>query len=285
MMRQPGWQEDQRIRFHGNDGPTVIALHGGPAAYGGASRIAEGLSEKFRVVEPWQRPSGDTPLTVAVHVEDLHNLILSRCNGEKPILVGSSWGAMLALAYAAEHSDSINAIALVGCGAFDKASRDRIVQRRSRKIVDYIARHPEHKADLQLDIGEQMMKWHVMTDAYELLPIAPVTPEAFDMQGHTETWQDMMRCQEAGIYPKSFSDITVPVLMLHGADDPHPGAMIRDSLKRYISQLEYHEFSRCGHDPEIERYAKDEFFAVLSNWLTRRFLTTNEAQQSHRRHA
>ena len=282
-MTELGWQDGTRIRFHGDRGSPVITLHGGPGAYGGAARLAQGLSSDFRVIEPWQRPGGGIPLSVAVHVEDLHNLILSRLSAEKPVLVGSSWGAMLALAYAAEHSSSISAIALVGCGTFDKASRDMIVQRRRRKIADYISKHPEHEADLQLDIGEQMMKWHGMTDAYDPLPVddEAVEPGTFDMQGHTETWQDMVRCQDAGIYPQSFSDITIPVLMLHGADDPHPGTMIRDSLKPYIPQLEYHEFSRCGHDPEIEKYAKEDFFAALRDWLTRAFSTMDQAQQSH----
>lgn len=180
-MKQPGWEQNRRIHFHGEHGPTVIALHGGPAAYGGASRIAQGLSQGFRVIEPWQRPSGDVPLSVAVHVADLHSLILSRVKDEKPILVGSSWGAMLALAYAAEHSSRISAVALVGCGTFDKASRDVIIQKRRQKIVDHIARHPEHQADLQLDIGEQMMKWHGMTDAYDPLPIQPKDRDAFDL--------------------------------------------------------------------------------------------------------
>ncbi|MGE4558795.1 MAG: alpha/beta fold hydrolase [Desulfobulbus sp.] len=281
MMKQPGWDEDRRIRFHGDHGPPVIALHGGPGAFGGAVRLARGLSREFRVIEPWQRPSGDMPLTVAVHVEDLHNLILSRFNDERPALVGSSWGAMLALAYAAEHPDSITAIVLVGCGTFDKASRDVIVRKRRRKIVDHISKHPEHKADLRLDIGEQMMKWHSMTDVYEAVADSDELPEAepFDMQGHTETWHDMVRCQQTGVYPQSFISIGVPAIMLHGADDPHPGRMTRDILSQYIPHLEYHEFSRCGHDPEIEKYAKDEFFAIMSHWLRRVFSTTHEPQQ------
>ncbi len=284
MMKQPGWKEDRRIRFHGDHGPSVITLHGGPGAFGGAVHLAQGLSKEFQVTEPWQRPRGDRPLTVAIHTEDLHNLILSRFNGEKPALVGSSWGAMLALAYAAEHSDSTNAIVLVGCGTFDEASRNVIVQKRTQKIADYISKHPEHKADLQLDIGTQMMKWHGMTDAYEPLAIDNDPPESepFDMQGHTETWQDMARCQEAGIYPQSFSSVKVPAIMLHGADDPHPGTMIRDTLKRYILHLEYHEFPLCGHNPEIEKYAKDEFFAVLSSWLKKHLSSTSGPQQGHR---
>jgi len=284
MMKQLGWDENRRIRFHGDHGPPVITLHGGPGAFGGAVRLAQGLSREFRVVEPWQRPSGEIPLTVAVHIEDLHNLILSLLNGEKPALVGSSWGAMLALAYAAQYSDSINATVLVGCGTFDKASRDVIVQRRRQRITDYISKHPEHEADLQLDMGEQMMKWHSMTDAYEPSADNNELPdsEPFDMQGHTETWQDMVRCQEAGVYPQSFASVMVPAIMLHGADDPHPGGMTRDTLSQYMPHLEYHEFPRCGHDPEIEKYAKDDFFAMMSNWLKRSFSATREAQQSHR---
>ncbi len=274
MTDQPGWNMNRRIRFHGDHGPLVITLHGGPGAAGSAIRLAQGLSCNFRVIEPWQRPSGEIPLTVTLHIEDLHSLILSRCSGEKPALVGSSWGAMLALAYAAEHSETINSMVLVGCGTFDKASREVIVQKRRQKIADYISKYPEHEADLQLDIGAQMMKWHGMTDAYETLPIDDPTlaSEPFDMQGHIETWQDMLRSQEMGIYPQSFTSVKIPTIMLHGADDPHPGTMIRDTLKRYIPHLHYHEFPRCGHDPEIEKYAKDDFFAVMSNWLKEHFL-------------
>ena len=35
----------------------------------------------------------------------------------------------------------------------------------------------------------------------------------------TETWNDMIRLQEAGVYPTTFAAIRSPVLMLHGAYD------------------------------------------------------------------
>ena len=272
-MTQPGWETDHRIRLHGENGPPVIVLHGGPGAFGGAIHLARGLASEFLVFEPWQRRSTGVPLSVATHVEDLYQLICSRCDGERPALVGGSWGAMLALAYASEHSESIGSLVLVGCGTFDKASRNAIVQTRRQKIIDYISKHPEHKADLDLKISEQIMKWHGMTDSYEPVPDEIELPESepFDMKGHTETWQDMMRCQEDGLYPQSFTSIEVPVIMLHGSDDPHPGTMIRDILRRYIPHLEYHEFQRCGHDPEVEKYARDDFFALMKDWLKNRF--------------
>jgi len=265
-----GWEENRRIRFYGNEGPPVIVLHGGPGASGGAVRVAQGLSDGFRVYEPWQRVSGDKLLSVAVHIEDLHQLICSRCKEERPALVGESWGAMLALAYAVEHSDSIGAIVLVGCGTFTKASRDVMVKVRRSRILDYIEKHPEYKSDLDLSLDEQMMKWHEMTDTYESIPCEqePTEIEPFDMRAHTETWNDMVRCREEGIYPESFASVNIPVIMLHGAYDPHPGQMIRDTLGQFMPQLEYREFEKCGHDPAIETYARDEFFSVMRNWLT-----------------
>jgi pimeloyl-ACP methyl ester carboxylesterase len=93
--------------------------------------------------------------------------------------------------------------------------------------------------------------------------------EPFDVQAHSETWQDMLRLQEEGVYPAAFAAIESPVLMLHGAEDPHPGQMIRAGLQCYLPQLEYHQWERCGHSPWRERTVRDEFFAVMRRWLTK----------------
>ena len=90
-----------------------------------------------------------------------------------------------------------------------------------------------------------------------------------DTHGIDETWDDMVRLQDAGIYPAAFAAIDVPVLMLHGAEDPHPGSMIRRSLEPHLPKLEYHELQRCGHYPWLEKAARDEFLAYLRDWLGR----------------
>jgi hypothetical protein len=46
--------------------------------------------------------------------------------------------------------------------------------------------------------------------------------------------------------------------------------MIRASLEPHLPQLEYHEWERRGHSPWDERFVRDEFFAVLHGWTTRR---------------
>lgn len=95
-----------RVRSYGQSGPCIIVLHGGPGAAGHMAVVARGLARSYRVIEPFQRGRGGERLTVARHVADLHEIInvyAPRCH---PVLLGSSWGAMLALAYAAAHPSS-----------------------------------------------------------------------------------------------------------------------------------------------------------------------------------
>jgi len=264
-MTAPEWKEDQRMNIYGSKGPLVIVLHGGPGAPGSAAPLARGLAKNFRVIEPFQRPGEDRPLSVAVHIDDLHRLISVHCRDQVPALVGESWGAMLALAYAADHPSPLGPIVLVGCGSFDEKSRKQTAATRKLRIETHIRQHPEHRFDLALPFEAQIMKWHGMTDNFDCDSGPDMS--RFDAKAHIETWNDMLRCQKEGIYPQAFPLITSPVLMLHGAYDPHPGKMIRDSLIPFIPRLEYHEFENCGHCPPRERQAKAAFFKLLSAWL------------------
>ena len=140
-----------RVRRYGESGPLVILLHGGPGAPGCMAPVARGLADRFQVLEPFQRGSGGEPLTVARHVADLRDLIESEGVGERPALVGSSWGAMLALAFAAQHPDLAGPLALVGCGTFDMGARVRMQEimdaRMSQELRERLANLAEEHAD------------------------------------------------------------------------------------------------------------------------------------------
>jgi pimeloyl-ACP methyl ester carboxylesterase len=108
----------------------------------------------------------------------------------------------------------------------------------------------------------------LMLPVYSCEPVAGgLEVESCDARAHHETWRDMLRLQEEGVYPAAFAAIEAPVLMLHGAVDPHPGRLIRESLAPHLPQLEYHEWARCGHYPWLEQTVRDDFFAVLRRWL------------------
>ena len=254
-------------REYGSGGSAVVLLHGGPGAPG-LEGLARGLEDAFRVLEPYQRGSGEAPLSVAVHVADLDEFLAAHCPNERPALVGHSWGAMLALAYAAAHPDRVASLTLVGSGTFDLASRRRYEETRNERIGDDLRRRLARLESETPDRSERLKRRHELTVHTESVdPVAPEEDGEVDGQANRETWDDMMRLQADGTYPAAFAAIHAPVLMLHGAYDPHPGTMIRDSLAPYMPQLEYREWERCGHMPWLERAGRGDFFRALRDWL------------------
>lgn len=257
-------------RTYGTSGPTVFLLHGGPGGAGGMAPLAEELGDGFRIVEPFQRGSGDVPLTVAQHVKDLHRLIESLELERPPGIVGHSWGAMLALAYAAEYPTASGSLALIGCGTFDPVSRGQLVKNREeRQSPDFKRRIAEIKAEVS-DEAERMVLIGPMYSSLDSFDTIQLEIEAspFDATAFQQTWDDMMRSQDKGVYPAAFSAITSPVIMLHGTYDPHPGRMIHANLLPFIPHLEYLEWEKCGHEPWRERAVRRDFIAALRQWLT-----------------
>jgi pimeloyl-ACP methyl ester carboxylesterase len=178
---------------------------------------------------------------------------------------------MLALAYAAAHPDSAGPLALIGCGTFDSAARERLEATLAKRTDPPLRRRLQR---LHVDFPDPDERLEAMGDL--LLPLYSYDPastrletESCDARAHHQTWEDMVRLQDEGLYPAAFAAITSPVLMLHGAVDPHPGRMIRAALAPHLPQLEYCEWERCGHYPWLERAVRDEFFTTLRGWLMR----------------
>ena len=264
------------VRKYGDSGPHVVLLHGGPGAPGETAPVARHLSKNFRIFEPLQRLSGDVPLTVALHVDDLHNVLQGIPDGEKIRLVGFSWGAMLALTYAARHPERIERLILIGCGTFDEQSR--------RIYIDNIARRMkpgEQKRIKQIEGLLVMEKDRERRNKFftELGAIYSRTQSfkpygdcfndvlCLDEGGFRQTWADALSLQKQNIQPAEFANIRASVTMIHGKDDPHPGKLIYKSLIRFIPDLRYFDLPRCGHKPWIEQYAKDDFYKLLINCL------------------
>ncbi|MHC4904960.1 MAG: alpha/beta fold hydrolase [Planctomycetota bacterium] len=258
-----------KVRHYGDSGAFVLVLHGGPAAPGYMKPVAETLAEKFRVLEPFQRGSSDVPLTVARHVQDLQDVITEYCGDEKPLLVGHSWGAMLALAWAAEHPDTAKAIVLVGCGTFDAAARRQMDSIRQQRMDDTFRQRLEQlplkypKPDVRLAVLGSMYQ---QLDSVDLIEVKNHL-HACDAVAHEQTWADIVRLQSEGVYPAALAAIRCPALMLHGDDDPHPGTMIHNSLKPFLPQLEYVSWPHCGHYPWLEKTAQCPFYTTLTRWL------------------
>jgi pimeloyl-ACP methyl ester carboxylesterase len=180
---------------------------------------------------------------------------------------------MLALAYAAAHPCLVTALALIGCGTFDPVARDRFRATCDQRMDNSLRRRLERLPEQEPDPDDRLRAQGNLIlplYSYDLLT-EDLRVEACDARAHEETWQDMVRLQEEGEYPAAFSAINAPVIMLHGAVDPHPGLMIRASLEPHLPQLEYREWGPCGHYPWLERAVRDEFLRALRQWLNEQF--------------
>jgi pimeloyl-ACP methyl ester carboxylesterase len=179
---------------------------------------------------------------------------------------------MLALAHAAEHPASAAALVLVGCGTFDLPSRARMREILDARMDAGLRAELERLSEEIADPDERLRRTgDLLQSVYIVDPVDPAADdEVYDETAHRETWRDMLRQQESGVYPAAFAAIGSPVLMLHGAEDPHPGAMIRESLRRFLPQLEYREWARCGHYPWLERGVRDDFIRTMEAWLRTR---------------
>jgi pimeloyl-ACP methyl ester carboxylesterase len=261
------------VRTYGLGRPTVVVLHGGPGAPGSAAGLARGLSQYFHVIEPMQRRSGGPVLTVNQHAADLAGVCPS-----KSVIVGWSWGAMLALSFAARYPEKAAALVLVGCGTYDAKTRSLIEptvlgrlsaaeKERRQFLLNALKTAPggEERDKLLAEWGsieDKASSYDASFDGDQTAQTLPV-----DAAGHYETWADVLRLQTEGIEPRIFAGIRIPVLMVHGDTDSHPGARTAGLLKRYMPRLNYIEIARCGHEPWRERHASEPFFDILSRWI------------------
>lgn len=118
--------------FGNPEHPVLIILHGGPGADYKYLRHLKALADKYFVVFYDQRGTGLSPrvvasdITLSVFIEDL-NLFAHHFSPERPvILLGHSWGAMLATAYTSQYPHRVNSLVLAEPQFLDQSTIDSL---------------------------------------------------------------------------------------------------------------------------------------------------------------
>lgn len=178
---------------------------------------------------------------------------------------------MLALCCAAETEGPLGPVVLVGSGTFDLESRAE--QRRRREAlppsVEVAAQVAALRARVRDDPDDAQAFAELGSLLSELELVDPLPHAAdfevlrFDRRGNQSAWGDMLRLQEEGVYPARFTRIRTRVTLIQGAQDTHPGQLIRASLAPALADLRYVELERCGHYPWLERQAREPFLRTL----------------------
>jgi len=112
-----------------------------------------------------------------------------------------------------------------------------------------------------------------IADSYDRIP--PTQEEGDDaIEAHPSNavfdavWPQAAAMRRSGKLLQLGKDITCPVVAIHGDHDPHPAEGVRVPLSRVLkNSFQFFLLEHCGHEPWMERQAREQFFEILENEL------------------
>ena len=81
-------------------------------------------------------------------------------------------------------------------------------------------------------------------------------------------WLDIAATPEDDLYDHRLGELAVPVLVLHGADDPRTEPDELDRIARALPSAKIHVIAGAGHSPHSDRTASAEATAVAARFLS-----------------
>lgn len=262
------------IRFHGIPPFTAAVLHGGPGAAGSAIGLAAMAAEICPVMEPMQ-----TAYSITGQVEELKDQIQT-AGCRKMVLVGHSWGAMLAVLFAHSYPDMVKKLILVGCPPLLADYVPMIRDRRDRNLA------PDERQELkeltallesggagELEKDRILGRLEILADKGDSVDPADKSglelqyPAVLDGAQYAAVWNEAADLRARGEFLKMTAVQTCPVTLIQGRQDPHPPEGITEPLEGCGLQLQVYLLDFCGHTPWQESRAKEAFFSILKQEL------------------
>jgi pimeloyl-ACP methyl ester carboxylesterase len=258
----------KNYRLWGEPPYKVVVVHGGPGAPGSAAPVARELSATLGVLEPLQ-----TKATVEGEIEELVETL--RQQAELPVvLIGHSWGAWLAYMTAARYPALVRKLIMVGSGPFEEKYTENITSERLRRLseedrievfrlIEIINGNEAGDKDKAMGRYGELC---ASADTYEALP-PEREPEPLEASEeiNREVWAEASQLRASGKLLEIGRQIECPVVAIHGDYDPHVAEGVREPLSRVLKNFRFILLEKCGHEPWTEKYARDEFFRVLSS--------------------
>ena len=258
----------KNFRIYGKEPFNIAVLHGGPGAPGEMAPVARELASISGVLEPLQ-----TKNSLEGQVSELYTVLKE--NGTLPvILIGWSWGAWLSYIFTAKHPDYVSKLILIGSGAYEeKYVADIMITRLNRMtdeqraelftLTDILDRPDIEDKDTPMSrFGEIIAE----ADAYDPLPHKPEVLE-YRHDINQKVWQQASALRNSGKLLELGRKIRCPVVAIHGDYDPHLAEGTREPLARVLKDFRFILLEKCGHQPWLERAARDRFYRILRKEL------------------
>jgi proline iminopeptidase len=262
--------------------PRLLVLHGGPGAHHDyllpqMLQLADSCELIFYDQRGGGRSKTDdrTPITWRTHVEDLDHVI-GELGLDPVIIVGYSWGGLLAILYAIEAAAGRTRhrptrLVLIDPAPVTRAYREDFEREFLRRQSD--AAVGKLRADLASSGLRERDPDAYRQRAFELSvagyfadPAATHDLTPFRVTGRVQqsVWESLG--QYNLLAPGQLDSIVVPTLIVHGRQDPIPLASSEAAANAMGAKLVVIE--NAGHVPYVEQ--PQALFTAMRDFLARR---------------
>jgi len=206
------------------------------------------------------------------HVQDLDALI-DLWDLEPVTLLGYSWGALLALLYAASNPDRVGRLALVSPAPVTAEHRAEFQRRFAERMADpAVARE---RATLQRsglrdrdEAAYRKRAFELSVAGYFWHPDRARDLTPFRVTGRTqdEVWESIA---SSDLRPEfdELRELCIPTLIVHGRHDPIP-LDAAERIAHWLCDARLEVLEDSGHVPHVEEF--EAFVRVLDEFLPRR---------------
>jgi len=262
-----GVQLQMRVHEGPTDAPVIIVLHGGPGGDFRSLAALADLSDEFTVVFYDQRGAGLSErvpaevLTLDGYLAELTAIVEAVSPDMPPILIGHSWGAMLATAYLGQNPEGAQAAVLIEPGYLDAAGHaawqtesqrylSGLTYWREALLTGFRAQHVEGPDEAAQD---DFLLGH-MVGVFTNHPDNPYhcgdgygAPSWRFGSLSSETWghSSMADFERLTSRAKAF---TGPVLLMAGACNNWTGAALQEQHQRFFHSADLSVIASAGHD-------------------------------------
>lgn len=275
---------------HDEGAPTVLCVHGNPTWSFVWSRVARALAPRHRVVAVDQLGMGYSERTprrrYADRVADLADVVEALdLTADGPIVViGHDWGGAIAMGWAVAHADDLAALVLCNTGIAvpDGRSAPGIIRlAASPFLLDAVCRGTPIfvRGAARLSRGRLTKVEREALDA----PYrgAPQRAAIADFVDDIPLRDDAPSADVLDAVADGLADISAPVLLAWGPDDPVFNDDFLDDLAKRMSHADRHRFPRGGHLLPLEDIGATSAAAVIADWLDHLDLGAGAAATHH----
>ncbi|UCH13139.1 MAG: alpha/beta hydrolase [Bacteroidales bacterium] len=254
----------KNFRKYGVAPYNVVVVHGGPGAAGSMAPVAKELSGISGILEPLLASK-----SVDGQLQELEVII--REQSDLPVILsGHSWGAWLVYIFAAHYPEMVKKLILISSGPFEEKYASEINEIRLKRLIEEEKTELYSIQDALNDPGtenkdaifKRLGELISMTDSFNPLPRTNeeivISYDIF--QSVWDEAHDMRKRRRLLAFGKQ---IHCPVLAIHGDYDPHPYKGVERPLSHIIKDFRFVLLSKCGHEPWLEKLARERFFEVL----------------------